>query len=219
MTTSPRVQHGGVVFRIGGQLHFLPATVAMKLLPVPTIAEVPGSPGDLRGIALVDGEMIPIVDLLGAPQGSGAMLVCAVLGERVGLVGLEVVETGRFDAAEQLGEVVHRNETARSFDVTALIAKVRESSAEASQEAARVGSAAVDAERALGELNARLRSATGSDPETARAIADAMDHARALVSALAVATAKAPRALVLAALRPVLEPLFRLVEGEDAAER
>ncbi len=126
MTASPRVQHGGVIFRIGGQLHFLPATIAMKLVPVPMIAQVPGSPPDLRGIALVDGEMIPVVDLLGAREGSGAMLVCAVLGERVGLVGLEVVATGRFDAAEQAGEVVHGEETARSFDVTALIAKVRE---------------------------------------------------------------------------------------------
>jgi len=93
--------------------------------------------------------------------------------------------------------------------------RAREASAEVAQEAARVGGASADAERALAEMGDRLKKSTGSDPETARAIADATEHARALVAALSSLSGKAPQALVLAALRPVLDPLLRLLDGED----
>jgi hypothetical protein len=96
--------------------------------------------------------------------------------------------------------------------------RAREVSAEVAQEAARVGGASVDAERALAEMGDRLKSTTGSDPETVRAISDATDHARALVAALAGLSGKAPQTLVIAALRPVLEPLLRLLEGEEEPE-
>jgi methyl-accepting chemotaxis protein len=93
--------------------------------------------------------------------------------------------------------------------------RARDASAEVAQEAARVGGASADAERALAEIGDRLRKATGSDPETARAIADATEHARALVGVLGALTGKVPQAIVLSAMRPVLEPLVRLLEGED----
>lgn len=121
--------HGGVVFRVGSGLHFLPATIATKLLPVPELARVPGAPRELRGIALVDGDMIPVVDAAamiggGAGAASGAMLVCTVLGETLALVGLEVVATGRFEVE---GDAVrHHGEGAKTFDIAAAIARVRE---------------------------------------------------------------------------------------------
>lgn len=96
--------------------------------------------------------------------------------------------------------------------------RAREDSAEVAQEAARVGGAASDADRALAEMGDRLRKATGSDPETARALADATDHARSLVMALGSLTGEAPQTLVVAALRPILEPLLRLLDGEDDVE-
>jgi methyl-accepting chemotaxis protein len=96
--------------------------------------------------------------------------------------------------------------------------RAREASAEVAQEAARVGGASADAERALTEMGDRLKKATGSDPETARAIADATEHARSLVTALSALSGKAPQALVVAALRPILEPLLRLLDGEDDSE-
>jgi chemotaxis signal transduction protein len=139
--------HGGVLFRVGTDAWFLPASIAMKVLPTPEMARVPGAPPELRGVALVDGNMIPVVDLLcdGAPlssvtsrndleaarsrggrgKSSKAMLVCVVLGEPVGLVGLEVVATGRFETTAS-GEVRHGAESARVFDVASVIAKVRE---------------------------------------------------------------------------------------------
>ncbi|MBX3229880.1 MAG: hypothetical protein KIT84_06055 [Labilithrix sp.] len=97
--------------------------------------------------------------------------------------------------------------------------RVREGSAEAAQVAARLGSDAADAERALVDMGDRLKSNTGTDPETARAIAETLEHARALVAALGVVTAKAPRALVASALAPVLEPVMRLLDGDDEDRR
>ncbi len=103
------------------------------------------------------------------------------------------------------------------LQVHASLDRAREASAEVAHEAARVGGASADAERALSEMGDRLKKATGSDPETARAIADASEHARALVAALAALSGKAPQTLVVAALRPVLDPLLRLLEGDDDA--
>lgn len=130
---------GGVVFRVGGELWFLPASIAMKVMPIPEMARVPGGPLELRGVALVDGDMIPVVDALApGPEERAepeavlleprrqAMLVCAVLGETLGLVGIDVVATGRFEPGELAGEVKLGDETARTFDVAALIARVRE---------------------------------------------------------------------------------------------
>lgn len=96
--------------------------------------------------------------------------------------------------------------------------RVREGSAEAAQETARLGSASADAERALGEMTALLKSSTGTDPETAHAIAEAAEHARALVASLGVVTAKAPKSVVLAALIPILEPVVRFLRDADSDE-
>jgi chemotaxis signal transduction protein len=132
----PLSAHGGVMFRVDGELFFLPASIAIKVMPTPEMARVPGGPTVLRGVALVDGDMIPVVELSSAfppsstksargRSGAGAMLVCVVLGECVGLVGLGVVATGRFEV-DRFGEVGFAGEAARAFDVAAIIAKVRE---------------------------------------------------------------------------------------------
>ena len=93
--------------------------------------------------------------------------------------------------------------------------RAREAAAEVAQEAARVGGASADAERALADVKSGLQPATGSDPETARAISEATEHARVLVGALGTLSGKVPHALIVSALRPVLEPLARLLEGAE----
>ncbi len=122
---------GGVLFRVGEQLYFLPAAIATKVLPMPRVARVPGAPIALVGVALVDGEMVPVVaigdlDARGSrrpPSGerpradNRPMLVCTYLGERVGLVGLEIVATGRVGPQEANAEV---------FDVGAVFSGLRE---------------------------------------------------------------------------------------------
>lgn len=112
---------GGVVFRVGVELMFLPATVATRIASVPSIGRVPGAPPDLVGLALVDGAMIPVVSV-GSPRSS--MLVVSYLGERLGVVGIDVVSTGRFETVHD--HVVHEGEHARLFDVSAIIARVRD---------------------------------------------------------------------------------------------
>jgi methyl-accepting chemotaxis protein len=104
------------------------------------------------------------------------------------------------------------------LQVHANLDRAREASSEVAQEAARASGASADAERALAEMADRLKQTTGSDPETARALADATEHARALVTALGTIGGRTSQAVVLAALRPILEPLFRALEGEDDGE-
>lgn len=129
-----RLNVGGVVFRARGELFFLPASIAMKVMPAPEMAYVPGGPTELRGVALVDGDMIPVVDLgeerapprAGRTESASAMLVCAVLGECVAFVGMDVVATGRFEVDGVTGELKLGDETARSFDVAGVVARVSE---------------------------------------------------------------------------------------------
>ena len=66
--------------------------------------------------------MVPIFGLdalLNSPV-EDAMLVCTVLGEQVGLVGIQIVATGRFEAADG-GDVRVNGEIAHIFDVATLI--------------------------------------------------------------------------------------------------
>ena len=130
---------GGVIFRIVDARYFLPASVASKVLPMPRVARVPGAPADLVGVALVEGEMIPVV-AIGELDARGSrrppstsrpradnrpMLVCDVLGERVGLVGLEILATGFFPPAEPEG-VMHGDTAVPLFDVGAVVARLRQ---------------------------------------------------------------------------------------------
>jgi chemotaxis signal transduction protein len=122
---------GGVLFRVSERLFFLPAAIATKVLPMPRVARVPGAPAALVGVALVDGEMVPVVaigdlDARGSrrpPSGerpradNRPMLVCTYMGERVGLVGLQIVATGKVSAREGDAEV---------FDVGAVFSGLRE---------------------------------------------------------------------------------------------
>lgn len=102
--------------------------------------------------------------------------------------------------------------------VPASLEHAREASAEVAREATRAYDATTDAERALADMAERLEKTTGSDPETARTIAETTEHARSLVAALGKLDGKAPQAVVVAALRPALEPLLRLLAGEDDPE-
>ena len=150
-----------------------------------------------------------------------------------GLEGARLGEThGRallIVSDEVRGHASRGGETAR--DVSAATAEVlselaqlasyvgqaRETTADVAQEAARVAGACTESEGALVEFGERLRKATGSDPETVRAIAETAENARALVTSLTTLSGKVPRNLLLSALRPVLEPLARLLAEDEPA--
>jgi hypothetical protein len=112
---------GAVVFRAAEQLYFLPATVALRVAPVPQIGRVPGAPVDIVGLALVDGDMVAVVSV-GDVRTS--MLIVQYMGERIALVGVEVVASGRFESVHD--RVLHVGEHARLFDISAVIARVRD---------------------------------------------------------------------------------------------
>lgn len=135
----PETLQGGVVFRRGAELVFLPATIASKILPLPSLTRVPCAPPSLVGITLAFGEVLPVVDLsdridpspatLRRPSerdehGTRAMLVCHHLGDRVALTGIDVVAVGRFeDAGDSIrfcGQLVPY------FDISAVIENLRE---------------------------------------------------------------------------------------------
>ena len=150
--------------------------------------------------------------LEGARLGEGPGVALGLVSDEVRSQATRGSETCR-ELSLALGEI-----GSELTQVHSSLDRAREASAEVAQEAARVGGASADAERALAEMGDRLRKATGSDPETARAIADATEHARSLVTALGTLRGTAPQAIVLSALRPILEPLLRLLEGEDDAQ-
>jgi len=140
-------------------------------------------------------------------------------GQALGLVSdeLRAQATRGTEACRELGTALGEigSELAQ---VHSSLDRAREASTEVAQEAARIGGASADAERALADMAERLENTTGSDPETARAIAEATEHARSLVTALGALNGRAPQALVVTALRPVLEPLLRLLDGEEEPE-
>ncbi|HEY8086225.1 MAG TPA: methyl-accepting chemotaxis protein [Polyangiaceae bacterium] len=90
--------------------------------------------------------------------------------------------------------------------------------AEVTQDSARAAGAASDAEAALVDIGERVKKATGSDPETVRAIAEASERARALVTSLSALSGKVPRGLLVGALGPVLAPLARVLSDEEPDE-
>jgi chemotaxis signal transduction protein len=119
-------RRGGIVLRAGGTLWFVPASVAIKVEPVPDIARVPGAPPDLLGIALVDGDIVPVLaldDALRARPGSArALLVCHFLGETVGLLATSVVRTGVFSGDGE--SILYEGERALPLDLTAMFARL-----------------------------------------------------------------------------------------------
>jgi hypothetical protein len=116
-------KRGGVLIRLDGALHFVPASVALAVTPVPQIARVPGAPETLLGAALHDGEVVPVI-AIGSARGS--MLVCSYLGEKVGLLGGGIEATGLYEVDPHTADAVrHKGETARTLDIATIYARVQ----------------------------------------------------------------------------------------------
>jgi hypothetical protein len=116
-------KRGGVLLRLDGALHFVPASVAIAVTPTPQITRVPGAPEGLLGAALHEGEVVPVV-AIGAER--GPMLVCSYLGEKVGLFGAHVEASGLYEVDPNVPDAVrHRGEVAPSLDLAAIYARVQ----------------------------------------------------------------------------------------------
>ncbi len=150
--------------------------------------------------------------LEGARLGESAGRALLLVGDDVRAHTSRGIETARTVSAAAADVV---NELAQ---LSAYVAQTRETTGDVAQDAARVVGASSEAEGALVDIGERLRKATGSDPETVRAIADAGENARALVASLTALSGKVPRNLLLSALRPMLDPLARLLSDEANEE-
>jgi hypothetical protein len=116
-------KRGGVLLRLDGALHFVPASVALAITSAPQITRVPGAPEALLGAALHDGEVVPVIALGTAHE---AMLVCSYLGEKVGLVGAHIEGTGLYDVDPAVPEAVRVcGQTARTLDLAAVYARIQ----------------------------------------------------------------------------------------------
>lgn len=71
-----------------------------------------------------------------------------------------------------------------------------------------------DAANALGDVGGRIRHLSRTDPETARAVAEAAEHARSLLGSLSTLSSKPHRATLLRALGPSLGPLLQVLKEE-----
>ncbi len=117
---APTLSRGGLVFRVGARRQFLPADLALKVVPRPLIARIPGAPPGLLGLALAEGVILPVIEL---DREGGAMIVCAHHGERLGLVGAVDIASGMFSASDASG-VLCEGETVRELDLEELYARV-----------------------------------------------------------------------------------------------
>jgi chemotaxis signal transduction protein len=120
-----------VLLRIDGALSFLPASLAVAVAPAPPVTRVAGAPAMLLGVAVHDGNVIPVLRIGGGPGAPAGrtnepMLVCSYLGETLGLVGARIEGTGVYEVDPESPDAVrHAGERATTLDVASLYARVQ----------------------------------------------------------------------------------------------
>ena len=82
------MERAGLLVRRGGELSFLPASVARSLVPSPRLSRIPW---DSAQIALVGGEVVAVLEL-GEP--SGVLVLCELFGQALALSGLAAERVG-----------------------------------------------------------------------------------------------------------------------------
>jgi methyl-accepting chemotaxis protein len=76
-----------------------------------------------------------------------------------------------------------------------------------------------EASAALAKLGEGLQRSTGADPQMARAVSSAAEHARGLLAALSTLSGHSQRGLMWRALAPTIKPLLRLLRDLDQGAR
>jgi len=84
----------GLLVRCGGELAFLPASIARSLLPLPRLTKIPW---DSAQMALVAGEVVAVLCL---GEASGELLLCEFDGQALALSGLSAERVGFWPASE-----------------------------------------------------------------------------------------------------------------------
>jgi CheW-like domain len=124
-SSSPGSRHGrrgGVLLQVDDALCFLPAAVALRVVPLPRVTAVPGAPPELIGVALHEGTIVPVIAIGRARR---EMVICQHAGELVGLLGGHVVHSGSFDlVAGRADRVLYDGQPAQLIDLTAIYGRV-----------------------------------------------------------------------------------------------
>ncbi len=97
----------------------------------------------------------------------------------------------------------------RSFVIRIEVAQQR--SSDLARELLQAQAAQRDAASALGDVGGRIRHVARTDPETARALAEAAEHARSLLGSLSDLSSKPHRKTLWRALGPSLGPLLQVL--------
>jgi hypothetical protein len=112
---------GGLLLRSLGALYFLPAHVAVSVVPRPVISAVPGTS---LGMTLVGGRVLPVVDLRRQPgRRPLQVVVCEIDGEEIAIAGVSAVSSGFFEEAP--GGVLLGEELVPTLDVSAELARLQ----------------------------------------------------------------------------------------------
>jgi methyl-accepting chemotaxis protein len=137
----------------------------------------------------------------------------ARIGDPVGKALVSVADEQRalasraLDALDELAEMLVRTEEDRE-KLLQRIEEARDRARELADELLRSQAAQRDSETALAELGKLLGKTTSTDPETARALTQAAEHARGLLGALTLLSNRRDRGVVRGALGPALRPLL-----------
>lgn len=103
----PGSQREMVRFKVAGQTYALESRFILEVMRAPELTLLPGAPPLLRGLTLLRGEVLPVVELaplFGRPaeQGTGPVLVVGTARAELGLRTDEVTEVAVLTGAELL---------------------------------------------------------------------------------------------------------------------
>lgn len=114
------------------------------------------------------------------------------------------------EAARELSDVVDEL-MAGTSDVRRQVDGLRAELGAVAQDSTRLKSSSQQATRSLDDLAARLHKATGVDPEAARVVSEAAEHAKGLINALS-AIPRGQVGVAARVLEPVVAQLMRLLQ-------
>jgi methyl-accepting chemotaxis protein len=153
-----------------------------------------------------------------------AALEGARLGEPAGKAMVAVADEMRALAQRGLEAVDEQQGVLGQIDrerdkLSEQVEHSRQRAATLADDLLRAQAAQREAVNALGELGRGLHQTTGTDPETARVVVAAADHARGLVDALSALSSRRQSSLLWRALGPSIQPLLKLLGELDRGGR
>jgi hypothetical protein len=107
----------GIVVRARGRRWYVPALLVQRVMLSPRLSPIPGQP--LR-MALVEGRVVPVLPL---GDDGNHLIVCHSDGEPLGIAGVDVEQSGFFEAAD--GGVRVNDEVLPQLDLAAELARTK----------------------------------------------------------------------------------------------